>query len=136
MSSFYTGRRLLLDSSLERVLIGVVRHQKCYKHKCSATETHRYHCAQSDERQKKPKVSKGGKARDARRMERFPCSGWLQIRISTTSDIAEVTVHHKEAHLPYVDISLPEEWKTYIEKNALDQTPGQVQLNLAYQREG
>ncbi|KAI0643906.1 hypothetical protein C8Q79DRAFT_161111 [Trametes meyenii] len=85
-----------------------------------------YSCCQSTAREKKPKVPKGEKARDTRRMQRFECDGWLHITVSPASDIVEVTLKHFEAHLPYDDIDLPDEWKRYIEKQGLTQTPGTI----------
>lgn len=87
-----------------------------------------YSCAQSVDREHKAKASRGENGRDARRMPRFACGGWLYVAISDESDMAasEVKVKHEEDHLAYFNAELPEKWRTYIEENARTQTPGTV----------
>ena len=86
-----------------------------------------YSCSQSTTREQKEKTSKPGKkARDARRMERFPCAGWLFISEQEDSDNVTVRIKHDCHHPAYIKIDLPDKWKEYIDEHARTQTPGQV----------
>ena len=86
-----------------------------------------YSCAQSDQREHKAKVSKPDtKARATRRMPRFPCDGWLHLKVVPGSDTVEITMQHKDTHPGYIDRDIPEHWKEYIREKAGNQTPGQV----------
>ena len=89
-----------------------------------------FSCAQSMAREHKAKVPKGGKPRDARRMERFDCSGWLYIAVQAASDVMSIKISHKVDHLPYADISIPDRWKQYIEEHAGTETSGVVRIFL------
>ncbi len=54
------------------------------------------------------------------------------MRVSDASNIIEVLLKHLEAHLPYTDLALPEEWKRYIEAQADAQVPGDVSYQHHY----
>ncbi|KAI0324368.1 hypothetical protein GY45DRAFT_1349448 [Cubamyces sp. BRFM 1775] len=43
-----------------------------------------------------------------------------------TSDMMSIKISHKVGHLPYVDISIPDQWKQYIEEHASAKTSGAV----------
>ncbi|KAI0669307.1 hypothetical protein C8Q78DRAFT_992915 [Trametes maxima] len=101
-------------------------YEKRYKHKRQVSETLTFSCAQSADREQNPKVPKGPKPRDARRMERFQCHGWLHLTVSAESDVIEVSLKHREHHKPYKDIELPEEWKTFIKDHARIMSPSQI----------
>ncbi|KAI0338852.1 hypothetical protein BDW22DRAFT_1337423, partial [Trametopsis cervina] len=60
------------------------------------------------------------------RMERFECSGWLNIAVTEQSTTIDIKIKHIHCHPAYLDISLPDHWKVYIEENFRKQTPGQV----------
>ncbi|CDO74382.1 hypothetical protein BN946_scf184816.g5 [Trametes cinnabarina] len=79
-----------------------------------------------DQRKHKEKIPRGIKPRDSRRGERFACGGWLHLVLSDKTDIIELRLSHGQAHLPYVDILLPEEWRAYIAANARDHMAGQI----------
>lgn len=85
-----------------------------------------YSCAQSSAREHKDKVPKSEKPRDTRRLDRFACDGWLHIVLAEGSYEVSVNMKHAVPHLAYVDISLPDHWKLYIEDHAKTETPGQV----------
>lgn len=59
-------------------------------------------------------------------MERYDCHGWLHITLEPSNSVALIKIKHEMCHEAYLDIELPEEWKTYVEKNAGSKTPGQV----------
>ncbi|KAI0672613.1 hypothetical protein C8Q78DRAFT_990991 [Trametes maxima] len=101
-------------------------YEKRYKHKRQVSETLTFSCAQSADREQNPKVPKGPKPRDTRRMERFQCHGWLHLTVSAESDVIEVSLKHREHHKPYKDIELPEEWKTFIKDHARIMSPSQI----------
>ena len=87
--------------------------------------TYTFSCAQSEAREKKQKIPKG-KSRDTRRMDRFPCHGWLFITVAPNNPVITVKISHASHHPAYLDMSLPEKWKAYIEEHARNQTPNQV----------
>ena len=64
-------------------------------------------------------------------MERFDCAGWLYIGVQAESDVMSIKISHKAGHLPYVDISIPDQWKQYIEEHASAETSGAVRLSCA-----
>ncbi|KAI9059933.1 hypothetical protein FKP32DRAFT_1760738 [Trametes sanguinea] len=104
-------------------------HHETHRHKRAANEglqTISFICAQSSQQKRKAKPPAHAKSRDTRRCEQFPCHGWLHIVISEKSDTVQLRLHHKTSHVPYVNVSLPEEWRKYIEANARDQTAGQI----------
>ena len=89
-----------------------------------------FSCAQSKEREHKPKVPKNSEdARSTERMLRFECSGWLHIAAASDSTDMSISIKHDLHHDPYKDIDLPDMWKRYIEEQALVQTPGQVRVS-------
>lgn len=85
-----------------------------------------YSCAQSSEREHKDKIPKLEKTRDTRRIDRFPCNGWLHMILAEGSHEVSINMKHVMPHLPYVDTSLPERWKVYTKDHAKTETPGQV----------
>ncbi|TFY50628.1 hypothetical protein EVJ58_g10964, partial [Rhodofomes roseus] len=91
----------------------------------TADTVYRFSCAQSSEREQKKKTPKTSKPRAARRMERFPCDGWLHVTVASGSTEMILSVKHAVQHLAYVGIDLPDHWKQYIEKHARNQTPGE-----------
>lgn len=87
-----------------------------------------YSCAQSTEREHKEKIPKTEGSRATRRMERFPCNGWLHLTITQHSSNVLIDFKHATSHTAYIDTSLPEKWKTYIQEHGKSETPGQVWL--------
>lgn len=61
-------------------------------------------------------------------MTRYSCEGWLHIEVQPGKSAVTIRVKHSEHHVAYLDISLPEEWKQYIDDMAASKTPGQVCL--------
>ncbi|KAG6826876.1 hypothetical protein H0H92_014080 [Tricholoma furcatifolium] len=78
-----------------------------------------YHCAQIDARQHKSKKTQkpNAKRRDKHSMETFDCSGWLYIVIFMGSPVANVKLTHKEDHIPYWCIDVPDEVKDFVNAN-------------------
>ena len=52
--------------------------------------------------------------RDKLAMDKFECHGWLHITICDDSTIANVKIEHREDHVPYCVVSIPEEIKAMI----------------------
>ncbi|KAG6848130.1 hypothetical protein H0H93_003112 [Arthromyces matolae] len=85
-----------------------------------------YNCAQLNTRQHKPKKKgEGSKSRDKDCMDTFECSGWLNIRIFDDDPVVFVKLTHKDDHIPYWTIDVPDETKTFIREN-LSLTPTQL----------
>ncbi|KDQ08348.1 hypothetical protein BOTBODRAFT_166049 [Botryobasidium botryosum FD-172 SS1] len=59
-------------------------------------------------------------------MASFECQSQVTICIAdTTPHYADITVRHREGHVPYCDVSLPEDVKDLV-RNSLDKTPVQI----------
>lgn len=52
-------------------------------------------------------------------MDFFNCEGWLYITIHNSDNIALVKLRHREAHIPYWSIDVPEEIKKMVADNPL-----------------
>ncbi|KAJ2990392.1 hypothetical protein NUW54_g8481 [Trametes sanguinea] len=102
------------------------KHRTLKRSRDEIAESFWYHCAQSDQREANAKTSGSSKARDTRRMPRFPCNGWLHVTVREHSDIMQISIKHEADHLPYVDITIPTQWKEFIEQHARSQTPGKI----------
>ncbi|KAJ8469947.1 hypothetical protein ONZ51_g8667 [Trametes cubensis] len=100
-------------------------YERCRRRVRTADSMFLYSCAQSASRAKKGKDDYE-KTRDTQRMPRFQCDGWLHIAVSPNSDVMEISLKHRLEHVPYLDIELPEKWKTYIREHGRGQTPGQI----------
>jgi len=50
-----------------------------------------------------------------RRMERFNCHGQLNVVLHNA--VAVVKIAHRQSHKPYVNIDLPDKWRTFIKNN-------------------
>ncbi|KIJ37247.1 hypothetical protein M422DRAFT_50557 [Sphaerobolus stellatus SS14] len=83
-----------------------------------------FYCAQSSKRRKKAKVAGTGPKREARRMQRGECQGWLRVYIPKNSAKIRISLKHVRCHEMYEDIELPEKWKEFIRAN-LKMTPAQ-----------
>ena len=57
----------------------------------------------------------GKQGRDVRRMARFPCNGLLYV--TPRDGFIQCVVKHSLDHVPYKEISIPEEWRQYITDN-------------------
>ena len=57
----------------------------------------------------------GKQGRDARRMARFPCNGLFYV--TPQDGCIRCVLKHLLDHVPYKDISIPEEWRQYITNN-------------------
>ncbi|TCD59764.1 hypothetical protein EIP91_011523, partial [Steccherinum ochraceum] len=96
-----------------------------------------FSCAQSNTREHKAKTPRGDKPRDARRMPRFDCGGWLYVTVTEGSSVLGIRIKHLEPHTAYVAIDLPDRWKEYIRTHAKDQLPGAIWKHiLATEGEG
>ena len=96
------------------------------------TARYMYHCSQVHERQHKPKKgrSEGAKPRDKDAMDTFDCHGWLFITVTEGSDIANVKFQHKDDHVPYWNIDVPQDVQDLVHDNP-NMTPTQVRNKYA-----
>ena len=112
------------------ILSGVFynRYHSAYRKRREPATRFMFHCAQANTCQHKPKKcfpEDSNKARDKDRMYTFKCSGWLHITITDDTDIAYVKYKHEDQHIPYWDIEVAEEIKTFVREN-IQMTPTQV----------
>ncbi|CDO76217.1 hypothetical protein BN946_scf184894.g6 [Trametes cinnabarina] len=120
------GGALLLHWSYETVS----------ERKRTGDKVYSFSCAQAAGREHKAKVPKAGKkTRDTRRMDRFPCHGWLHLTVGKLSNVISISLKHALEHVAYVDISLPERWKDFIREQAQKLTPGKIWQHIL-QEEG
>ena len=94
-----------------------------------------YHCSQNKHRQHNPKKNEEvAKHRDKLSMATFECDGWLHITVRDKEVEVEVKVQHKDDHIPYCVISLPEDVKSMIVARRRE-TVTQVRfVHLVYQK--
>lgn len=80
-----------------------------------------YHCAQIDTRQQDPqKTTRDGvKNRDKGAMNSFACDGWLHIIAHDGSPVVEIRLKHKDKHVHYWCIDVPDKVKQYVAENPL-----------------
>lgn len=91
-----------------------------------------YHCAQAETRQHNPKkgVREGAKQRDKGTMESFACEGWLHITVHDRSPVVEISLKHKEEHIPYWCIDVPPDIQEFVKNNSqLNTTQVCLKLN-------
>jgi len=95
------------------------------------TACYMYHCSQVRECQHKPKKGrcKGAKPHDKDAMDTFDCHGWLFITVTEESDIVNVKFQHKDDHVPYWNIDVPQDIQALIHNNP-SMTPTQVRRNI------
>ena len=79
-----------------------------------------YHCAQNRKRQRASKAAAKtdeckGRAKDQR--DTFNCKGWMHVTVFEGSDEVFVKMKHNDCHVPYWDVSVPEDIKDYIRAN-------------------
>ena len=55
------------------------------------------------------------KQRAVRRMDRFECRG--RLHITPHEGIANVEITHQQLHKSYINIELPDKWRTFIKEN-------------------
>jgi hypothetical protein len=103
-----------------------------YHSKQFPTARYMYHCSQMQERQQKPKKSQceGAKPHDKDAMDTFDCHGWLFITVTEGSDVVNVKFQHKDDHVPYWNIDVPQDVQDFIHNN-LSMTPTQVRNKYA-----
>ena len=91
------------------------------------TACYMYHCSQMQECQHKPKKGRhaGAKLWDKDAMYTFDCHGWLFITITEGSDIVNVKFQHKDDHVPYWNIDVPQDVQDLVHNNP-SMTPTQV----------
>ncbi|KAJ3520137.1 hypothetical protein NM688_g9206 [Phlebia brevispora] len=95
-----------------------------------------FSCAQSTAREAEPKAPKPDvKSRTTRRMEHFDCNGYLRVTVDSASNEMIVSLDHDQGHIPYLDITIPDRWKDYIEEHAAKQMPGEIWKHIQ-QEEG
>jgi hypothetical protein len=94
-------------------------------------------CSQAATHAKAPKPSQNPevKRRETSGMDRFDCKGALTIRIkphlwADNLHLITIMIQHEEAHVRYLDISMPAEAFEYI-KSQLHLTPGLIASQLA-----
>jgi len=114
--------KLVWDQIKYRFVYHNVYHSRQYPTAC-----YRYHCSQIHQRQHKPKKGRceGAKLCDKDAMDTFDCHGWLFITVTEGSDIVKVKFQHKDGHVPYWNIDVPQEVKDLVHDNA-NMTPTQV----------
>lgn len=91
-----------------------------------------YFCAQSQSRAKKSqKVDDKAKQWDKESMATFDCQGSLTLTIGK-SNVAEIKLSHREDHIHYCPIDIPDDVVKYVTKHAMHQTPTQVNTTSDY----
>jgi len=60
----------------------------------------------------------------------FKCHGWLHITLSELNSSAYIKIDHKDNHIPYIPIDVPEDMKELIINNP-KWTPTQVCASLS-----
>ncbi|KAG6825491.1 hypothetical protein H0H92_003572 [Tricholoma furcatifolium] len=89
-----------------------------YKSKRFPFSSFVYHCAQVDTRQHKSKKTGNGKrSRDKDCMDSFQCSGWIKVQIWDNDNIVLIKLQHKDKHIPYWLLDIPEETKEFVVSN-------------------
>ncbi|KAH6909721.1 hypothetical protein BKA70DRAFT_1101920 [Coprinopsis sp. MPI-PUGE-AT-0042] len=76
-----------------------------------------YHCAQLDQRQRKPKKKEDVKSRDKCQMDTYACHGWMHITVSSALPYLLVKVNHDVKHTPYWNHDIPDDVKDLIKNN-------------------
>jgi hypothetical protein len=116
----------LAKSVWDRIKYRFVYHS-VYHSKQFPTARYMYHCSQVHERQHKPKKGRheGAKPRDKDAMDTFDCHGWLFITVIEGNDVVNVKFQHKDDHVPYWNIDVPQDVQDLI-RNNLNMTPTQV----------
>jgi len=96
-------------------------------------------CCQSKKHAKAPKavINPDAKQRDTLGLDRFLCDGTLLISVRAhprldNHYLIALTFKHKQGHVQYLDVSMPQEALTYI-KNQLRSTPGLIASQLVTQ---
>ena len=64
-------------------------------------------------------------------MDTFKCHGWLHIMLLELDNVAYIKIDHRDDHIPYVPIDIPEDVMELIDKNP-KWTPTQVRYILPY----
>ncbi|KAJ2970013.1 hypothetical protein NUW54_g12830 [Trametes sanguinea] len=121
------GKANCLAKALGEVLLVHWSYETVSERKRSGEKVYTFSCAQAEGREHKAKVPKADKkARDTRRMDRFPCHGWLHLTVGQQSNVIGLSLRHSVEHVAYVDITLPEKWKQFIREQAQRLTPGKI----------
>jgi hypothetical protein len=91
-------------------------HERVRPEPSPTSDTFQYICAQRQESQRKQKLTEDiENQRDRAYMQRFNCAGELRITVhSHDPKYIRVVLVHEIHHIPYCDISLPEEVKAII----------------------
>ncbi|GES87831.1 ATP-dependent DNA helicase Pif1 [Rhizophagus clarus] len=80
--------------------------------------TYWYYCSQRDDLAKKPRKNpESAKQQDVSSKERYNCEGIIKISIDEYTQIAEITLLHKDLHMKPIDKSLPQSVKDFIKEN-------------------
>lgn len=89
--------------------MSVFRLEGSYDHKPSSAYTRfKFSCAQNKDRQRgSQKADDVEKHRGRIPMFVFDCKGWLYIGIYGDKQEAEISLQHKDDHVPYCVVSLP-----------------------------
>ena len=89
-----------------------------YNYKTNSTSTKfSYYCAQNKHRQAESnKCDNPAKQHDRLSMVVFECNGWLHVTVRDGVAEVDITVQHKDDHVPYCIIALPQDVKELITK--------------------
>ena len=66
------------------------------------------------------------KQRDRRPMDSFECNGWLKISFDQRSDQAWIKLNHKDDHMAYRCVNIPESIRRLVVENSSKLTVSQV----------
>ncbi|KAH9483482.1 hypothetical protein JR316_0002950 [Psilocybe cubensis] len=88
-----------------------------YMHKLSLSSKFRYYCAQMYSRQRTNKDCESIKERRKPSMQTFQCHGWLFMTVYQELHVVEVSVQHKEKHVPYRCIDVPPAVHEFLKDN-------------------
>ncbi|KAK1233880.1 hypothetical protein PQX77_002933 [Marasmius sp. AFHP31] len=93
--------------------------QSKYDHKKTPSTRFHYHCCQIQTRQHKPikKNGPGVKNNNKGQMAAFECKGWLHITVFEDVEEAHINFRHKDQHVHYYHIDIPEDVKKYVADN-------------------
>lgn len=83
-----------------------------YEYLCAQSTKHQEHWQKHAKKTADPK-----KQRDKGSMNTFECRGQLNITLSTTHNVAKITIRHEDFHIPYHSVAIPKNIKQFIQDN-------------------
>jgi hypothetical protein len=100
------------------------------QYKSKESTTYWYYCSQRNILSKKPRKNPDLlRQRDVPSMKRFECDGILKISINKTTQVAKVSLYHKDLHAKPIDTSIPQDIKNFIASN-IDLLPREIYARL------